>query len=185
MRKFLICGLFLALAWPGSVAALSVDLNLSDDAAELKVGNKARDGMLETQFSFLHEQNRGDIAGLALHMVDDANPGGAPLKVGIGGRAMFVDTDGPNGGGLALGGHFRFTLPDMDRLGIGGEFYYAPSIVSGGDLDRHLQWSLRGEYQILRQANVYIGYRQARPSFEDSGSFRLDSGLHAGLRLEF
>lgn len=185
MRKFLIGLIFLAMTWPGAAAALSIGLNLSDDAAELKVANRAQDGMLETQFSFLHEQNRGDVAGIALHMVDDANPGGAPLNVGIGGRALFVDTDGPNGGGLALGGHFRFTLPDMDRLGIGGELYYAPSIVAGGDLDRHLQWSLRGEYQILRQANVYIGYRQVRPAFEEGGSFRLDSGIHAGLRLDF
>ncbi|MCP1726393.1 hypothetical protein J2T60_000358 [Natronospira proteinivora] len=166
----------------GPVAALTLDLNLSDESAELKVANQG--GILETQFSWIHEQDHGDVLGLALHMVDDANPGGSRLDMGIGGRVLAVDTPGPDGLALAIGGYFRYTIPNMNRLGIGGDLYHAPSIVSGGDLERYTQWAIRGEYQILRQANVYLGYRQVRPDF-GGGSETLDSGIHVGLRLNF
>jgi hypothetical protein len=184
MRKLLISVVFLGMfAHAPAAPALSLDLNLSDDAAEFKLGSVSRGGILETQFSWLHEQDRGDLLGLGLHMVDDANPGGSPLRIGIGGRLLAIDTPGPDGMALAVGGHFRYTLPGMNRLGLGGELYYAPSIVSGGDLERHLQWALRAEYQILRQANLYAGYRRVRPNFGQTVTF--ESGMHVGLRLDF
>jgi len=166
----------------GPATALTLDLNLSDESAELKVANQGE--MLETQFSWMHEQDNGNVLGLALHMVDDANPGGSRLDIGIGGRLVAVDTPGPDGLALAVGGYFRYTVPGMNRLGLGGDLYHAPSIVSGGDLERFTQWAIRGEYQVLRQANVYLGYRRVRPDF-GGGAVTMDDGLHVGLRLEF
>ncbi|MDQ2068516.1 YfaZ family outer membrane protein [Natronospira bacteriovora] len=188
MPKLLIAIVFasfgLSLTVP-EARALTVGLNLSDDAAEFKFARTGRGGMLQTEFNWLHEQDNGDVVSVGLHMVDDANPGGPNLDVGIGGRLMFVDPTGPlDGVALGVGGYFRYTIPTMNRLGIGGELYHAPSIVSGGDLERYTQWAIRGEYQVLRQANIYIGYRRVRPDF-GGGAVTLESGLHAGLRLNF
>jgi hypothetical protein len=185
MPRLLIIIIFTTLSlFTTETRAVTVDLNLSDDAAELKFARKSRGGMLQTQFAWLHEQDNGDVVSAGLHMVDDANPGGSALDAGIGGRILFLDTPGPDGAALAVGGYFRYTIPTMNRLGVGGELYHAPSIVSGGDLERYTQWAVRGEYQILRQANIYLGYRRVRPDF-GGGAVTMESGLHAGLRLDF
>lgn len=190
MPKLLIIIFFTILSLIATeVSAVTLDLNLSDDAAEFKYAQRSRGGMLETQLGWMHEQDNGDVVHAGLHMVDDANPGGSALEAGIGGRVLFVDapvSDGTTleGFALAVGGHFRYTIPSMNRLGVGGEIYYAPSIVAGGDLEDFAQWAVRGEYQILRQANIYLGYRRVRPDF-GGGAVTMESGLHAGLRLDF
>lgn len=181
-----------ALTVSGTAGAASLDLNLSDDAAEFKFATHSPlegDAVLETQFSWLHEQStsdgNSDVVALGLHMVDDATPGGTDFRVGIGGRVLAMEAgDVLDGTALAVGGYFRYTIPNMNRIGVGGELYHAPSIVSGGDLERYTQWAVRGEYQILRQANVYLGYRRVRPDF-GGGAVTLESGLHLGLRLNF
>lgn len=179
----------LSIAWmPLPLAGMTLDLNLSDDAAEFKYATPTATDKLELQVGWLHEEQNGDLAHVGLHMVDDALPGSDRLDIGIGGRLFAMEVAGdtaPDGAGLAVGGYFRYTFPRMDRLGVGGELYYAPSVVSSGDLESHAQWAVRGEYQILRQANVYLGYRRVRPEFEDGGSVTFESGLHVGLRLDF
>lgn len=177
----------IAVAWmPLPLAGMTLDLNLSDEAAEFRYAAGTGVPNMETEVSWLHEQNNGDILGVGVYAKDDALPGSQVLEIAVGGRLFAMETteNGPDGSGLAVGGRFRYTIPSMDRLGISGELYIAPSVVSGGDLDGFRQWAVRGEYQILRQANVYLGYRRVEPDF-GGGSVDFESGLHAGLRLNF
>ncbi|WP_406672850.1 hypothetical protein, partial [Natronospira sp.] len=68
MPKRLSYILFLALALAaGQASAFTLDLNLSDDAAEFKLAWHKQTGgeaLLETQVSWLHEQDNGDLLGL-------------------------------------------------------------------------------------------------------------------------
>jgi len=168
----------------------ALDLNLSGDAVRLDFATPLSAGGLEADVSFLHHEEDGqpdaDIAGLGLHLVDDAAQNVNPFRVGVGAKLFFMDTEVLDGGALGVGGFFRWTLPQYNRFALGGSVHFAPDVVSFGDAETFLAYTLRGEYEILRQANVYIGYRRVRAEFADvPGRVTLDSGIHFGLRITF
>lgn len=183
-----ICNILILIAFglPVPAGADALGLNLSDDAVRLKYRVATRNSGLETTADFLHNQDRGDVAGIGLHLVDDADPGTNTLEIGLGMKGVFMDTDIADGGALAVGGRFRWTLPNMNRFGVGGQIYYAPDVTSFGDAERYREGAVRFEYQVLRRADVYIGYRHVKADFFAAGiSQTIDSGIHAGFRLTF
>lgn len=187
LRRIASC-LLLSCAM-GTASAGSLDLNLSDDAVRLAFATPLASG-LEADINFLHseEDNRPDhdVASLGLHLVDDAAQGRTPFRVGVGAKVLFVDVNVADGGALAIGGHMRYTLPNYNRFAIGGDIYFAPDVTSFGDTEKYLEYTVRGEYEILRQANVYLGYRRIRAEFTDfSDDLTVDSGIHFGLRIAF
>lgn len=173
------------LAATGAARASSLDLNLSGDAARLGFASTVTKTGLEADFGYLYHEDDREVAALGLHLVDDAAQGGDPFRVGLGARAVFVDAGTLSGGALAVGGHFRYIVPRYNRFGIGGAVYYAPDVVSFGDQQKYLELMLRGEYQVLRRASAYVGFRGVRAQFDGTRTRSLDSGLHAGLYIEF
>lgn len=168
----------------------TLDLNLSGDAVRLDFATPMSASGLEADVSFLHhEEDNGvdaDIAGLGLHLVDDAAQNVNPFRVGIGAKLFFMDTEVLDGGALGVGGFFRWTLPQYNRFALGGSVHFAPDVVSFGDAETFLAYTVRGEYEILRQANVYIGYRRVRAEFTGvPDKVTLDSGVHFGIRITF
>ncbi len=131
--------------------------------------------------------DRGDVAGFGVHLVDFATTGSDPLQVGVGGRFFFINPDGPGGNGTALGvgGFARYTLPEYNRIALSGHAYFAPNIVAFGNADRFFEYAFRVEYNILRQANVYVGYRHVSTDFSGGPTLTMDTGLHVGLRITF
>jgi hypothetical protein len=177
-----------ALALLGTTAwAGSLDLNLSGSAARIEYAQAVTPSGLEGDVSYMHNQDEGDVAGIGLHLVDLANSGSDPLQVGVGGRLFFINPKGPNSNGTALGvgGFVRYTLPQYNRVALSGHAYFAPSIVSFGDADRFFEYAFRVEYNVLRQANVYVGYRHVSADFAGLPTLTMDTGLHVGLRITF
>jgi predicted porin len=41
------------------------------------------------------------------------------------------------------------------------------------------------DYQLLKNASMYLGYRNVNVKIEDGPKLTADNGLHVGLRLEF
>lgn len=186
MRLRLI-GLSLVLAG-GTASATDIDFNLSSDAARLGIVQPLSRPGLEVNGSWLHHEDDGDILGAGLHLVDIADPGRGALDVGVGAQvfAVSLDDDDADGGALAIGGKFRYTWPTFNRFGIGGHLYYAPSVTSGGDIERYVEGALRAEYLILQNANAYLGVRQVRIRNDISNDTEtFESGLHGGIRLRF
>ncbi|NNF51445.1 MAG: hypothetical protein HKN59_03310 [Gammaproteobacteria bacterium] len=173
----------------GNTLAESLDFNLNNDAARLTFSWDARDNKLTFDAGWLHHQDRGDVAHVGLHLVDFAASGPAAPEVGIGGKLFYVDGDtGPvsaSGGALGLGGFFRYNFPQADRFGIRGQLYFAPDVVAFGDSKGYLEASLGLTYDVLRDADIYIGARYVKAEFENTPDMTIDSGLHIGLRLKF
>lgn len=178
----------------GVAQAGSLDLNLSGDALYAGFATAAGNTGLEVDASILHHEEEGlpdrDIGALGVHLVDDAAQGATPFRVGVGAKLFFVDATVADGGALGIGGHVRYTLPQYNRFAIGGHAYFAPDVSSFGDTTRYLQYGVRAEYEILRQANVYLGYRRVRAEFDYGGvagqeTLTLDSGVHFGFRIFF
>ena len=128
---------------------------------------------------------QGHVAAL---ISGDAGARNADLHAGLGVRLMVTDIDPAAGGAVALGGEFELRIPNFNRFGVFGSAFGAPSATSFGDIERYTEFSLALDYQVIRQASVYLGYRNLKYGFDIPGNNDTrtrDSGYHAGLRLNF
>ena len=186
--RFLRAGLFIILAATAfSTRAANLDFNLASNALDVDYTANLTDSGLEGDLSYLHHSDRVDIGAVGLDLVGNASPVGSPLIFGVGAKFFFISPKGgvSNGSAVGVGGHFRYTWPTYNRFAIGGELYYAPNIVSFRNTDRYLQTSVRGAYQILRNADIYVGYRYITAAFGGGPSVTLDSSIIVGMSLTF
>ncbi len=164
-----------------------LDLNLNDDAARLTYRRPLESRPVEIDGSWLHHQDNGDVASIGLHLSGNSGTAQNPVNAGIGGRLYFVDADrvGADGGALAVGGFVRWKLPQANRVGIGGHLYFAPDVIAFGDAEQYFEAAVYASYEILREAEVYVGLRNVKADFDDAPEVTFDTGLHLGLRLRF
>ena len=115
----------------------------------------------------------------------DVGAKGAEAAAGLGARAVFADRGSATGGALALGGQFAVRMPGFERIGFSGYGYFAPNILSFSDLKSYSEYALDVEFEVVRAAAVYLGYRRVNVKPEPNGPSNADDGAHLGLRLSF
>src|SRR5690606_2834113 len=170
---------------PLGASAEQLDFNLSGDAFLLRFTNNATRGGAQVDYGLLHQEDDVYIGSLGLHLVDNAGTESSPFQVGLGGRLMFIDTDAASGGVIAIGAWGRYTFPAANRLAIAGNIHVAPSVKSFGDIEKYLEYGVRAEYEVLRNASLYLGYRDIEADFDVADDVELDDGLHVGMRFTF
>lgn len=173
--------------------AETLDLNLNSDAVAVSL-----DGPLSRLFS----GTSGDyqVGGLFSDSEDvdftsayagalltgDAGAPEANVTAGLGLRGQFTDVEADSGGGIAVGGQVDVRFPGFERIGVQGQIWYQPEVLSFGEIEEQFEWGVSVDYQVLRNASLYIGYRDVEVESESSGgSFTADDGLHFGLGLTF
>ncbi|MEX0431619.1 YfaZ family outer membrane protein [Spiribacter insolitus] len=169
-------------------AADSLDINFSGDAAQVGYSKALARDDLEAGAALMHHDSGGNIVEADLHLVDRPEPGRNTLVLGIGGKIPYINDDhrSADGAALAIGGKLRWTLPDYNRAGVAGAAYYAPSATSVHDIDGYREYSVRGEFRILEDADIYLGYRRIELSYDGSGGDRnFDDGVYAGFNVDF
>lgn len=126
---------------------------------------------------FLH----GDILATG-----SAGPGASG---GVGLRGFYGNREHFSGGGVAIGGRVAYFFPRFNRLGISGSLWYSPNVLTGGNFQHYFEYGVDINYQVLRQATVYAGYRRLELPVEgpESGirARAPSQGLHVGLRINF
>jgi hypothetical protein len=182
-------GLFLVLASAAFAAqGANLDFNLASNAAAVDFSTNLTDSGLEAGLGYLHHTDRVDVIDASLDLTGNASPVGSPLIFGVGGKFFFISPKQAgldNGEALGVGAHFRYTWPTFNRFALGGELYFAPSIVSFQSVDRYWQGRLTANYQVLRTADVYVGYRYVSAAFDGSSNITLDSSIIVGMSLTF
>jgi hypothetical protein len=173
-----------------SQAAFSseVDLNLNSDAARITIVFPPIGENLLLDASWLHHNDNGDVASVGGHVVGLAAAGSDAIKVGLGARLHWVSRDkgrNEDGTALGLGGFVKYTLPAYDRISFGGHAYYAPGVVSFGDVEEFYDIDLWAGYSVIKDADVYFGWRSMKAEFKSDGTVNMDTGLHAGFRVRF
>ena len=179
--------LFLALASAAFAArAADVDFNLASNAVAADFTTNLTDTGLQGTLGFMHHTDRVDLIDAGADVVGNASPVGSPLIFGLGARFFFINPKiGGNGEALGVGGHFRWTMPSYNRFALAGELYYAPNIVSFQSTDRFWEGRVTANYQVLRNADAYIGYRYVSASFDGAASRTLDSSVIVGFSVSF
>ena len=188
-----IAALLLATFGATTVAQADyLDANVSSDSARLGYGLTLREAetslVLEASYLYAdeYEEANTNVAALGLMVSGDAGASSWQLKAGLGGRAYFADLDDISGGGLGLGGEFSFRFPTFNRVGVSGRLYYAPEVLAFNDLDSLLDAAIQLDYEVLRNAYVYVGARLTRSEIEDiDDDVNLEQGAHVGLRIVF
>jgi hypothetical protein len=168
-------------------AANGLDLNVNNKAARVTLDFDLSNNLV-VDGSWFHHQDKGDVFGAGLHLTGAATGGRDPLQAGLGGRLLRIDSKAAgrdDGMALPIGGFVNYTLPDYNRFVIGGSIYYAPDVLSFGDVSKYWEYNAWAGYSVLRQGQVYLGLRGIRADFKNSPSVTLDTGLHVGLRLRF
>lgn len=172
--------------------ATGLDLNLSDQALRGTFAGSLTDifprvsGVYEAGL-LLGEEEGANFQQLhgGILVTGDAGAEQANVTAGLGARVAVLDVEEVTGGALALGGMFEARLPAFNRIGAVMYAYGAPKASSFGDIDGYLEYSIGVDYQVLRTASVYVGYRQLKVDSKDFGDFTVDNGWHLGMRLSF
>lgn len=183
-----LTGLMTTLA--GSLIAVSasaggaLDLNLSDKAVRVAYDGAQQNSGLHLNLSALHHTDDGDMLGAGVHVVNVREPN-SPLYLGVGVKAFGFTSDDYDGGALTIGGLFRYALPVKD-MSLAGYAYFAPNVVSFGDIENMFNSDLRVQYAIIPNARVYTGYRYNSLSIEDvKDNYEFADTFHVGLTLDF
>lgn len=184
-HKIVAISMIAGLAFAGGAGASELNFNVSDDAAKVNYASSGSGGS-QVDFGLLHNDD-GDVyvGHLGLHLVDNAGAESNPLKVGLGGKLTFLDSDFQSGSALALGAFARYNFPSANRFALAGSLYYAPDVIAFDDLSRYLEYDIRAEYEVLRNASIYLGYRNLEVEVESGADAELDDGLHFGMRFVF
>ena len=195
MKRTLLAGLLASLS---SVASAAIfDLNINDDSFRIAVGGQLSKmfDVSKGQFdlgvlSKSGEDGDEDLtqAHFGVLLTGDAGAQKADVVAGLGVRFMGADFGDVTGGAIGLGGQVEFRIPELNRLGAVVYGYGAPSATSISDIDRYTEIGASIDYQVIRDASIYVGYRNIRYTVELGGNdttVTADTGFHAGLRLNF
>lgn len=188
----LVCGLF-----SGTLLANSGEISLNSDVVRL-AGDWSLGNGLEVEGAILHHEDRGNVASIAGMKFGDAGSEG--LKAGIGLKLAYVDPDidqvtiaidppvvisSPSGGALALGGKVRYVPPQYNRLSVNAYAWFAPDVLAFDKMDKYQEIGVSVGYNVIRDADVFVGYRNLKAGFKDFGDATLDTGMHVGIRVNF
>lgn len=172
----------------GVNAGGSLDLSLSNEVVRAAYDATKVGSGLHVSADVLHHTDDGDIASLGVHVVDVRNSD-SDLYIGVGGKLYGFATRGAEdytGGGLGLGGFFRYRLPQLQEISIAGYAYYAPPVVSISDAENLTDTDIRVQYSLIPTARVYVGYRYTGIRLEDvKDRLELGDGVHLGLKIDF
>ena len=171
----------------------TVDINLRDTSAQFQyISSLGRDPLGKTKFhvGVLYRNRNNMLGDFGLVVQDELgdNVPGFSVGVGIKGVVAKVSGDTPfvnRTSAMALGGLVRYSPPATQRLGVVGEIYLSPNIVTFGDANRYVESNVRAEYEVIPQAVAYVGYRRIEFGINNRPNEILDEGVNIGVRISF
>jgi YfaZ precursor len=178
--------IFIGLLIGAPANAHEVNLGFNEDALRATYATGFSNN-LRVEAGWLTDSDEGDVVHAGLLVVGDVAPAGQKLTGGIGARLAYLDGEGNNREGYALGvgGSLRWAIPRYDRFAVYGEYYWAPEILSGGDAEKYVDTSIRLGYSVTKQADLYVGARYTGAEYDDRPEILFDTGMHIGFELRF
>lgn len=186
MKVTRISALVLSLA-AAPVFASDLDLSLTNDSVKAQVNFFGSQNDLQLGTGYTYHEGSRHIGNVDFHAQGRTAIGNLPTTAGIGMRGIAWDDDDLDGGAVGLGGFATVNVPDVPGLSFTGSLHYAPSILSFGDSDDMISLELRGSYRVIRNAEVFAGYRYLNTEldFARSPDVNLDEGILAGIKIFF
>ncbi|MEC7728229.1 MAG: YfaZ family outer membrane protein [Pseudomonadota bacterium] len=163
-----------------------VDLSLTNDSVKGQVNFFGTNNDIQLGTGYTYHEGGRDIFNVDFHAQGRTAIGNLPTTAGIGMRGIYWDQSRADGGAVGLGGFATVNIPDVPGLSFTGGLHYAPSILSFGDSDDMTSLELRGSYRVIRNAEIFAGYRYLNTDIENSSrDVNLDEGVMAGMKIFF
>ncbi|MGO1692978.1 MAG: YfaZ family outer membrane protein [Marinobacter sp.] len=186
MKASRISVLVLSLA-AAPVFASDLDLSLTNDSVKGQVNFFGNNNDLQLGAGYTYHEGSRHIGNVDFHAQGRTALGNLPTTAGIGVRAIGYEQDHFDGGAVGLGGFATVNIPRAPGLSFTGGLHYAPSILSFGDSDDMTSVELRANYRVIRNAEVFAGYRYLNTELDgrSSADVNLDEGVMAGMKIFF
>lgn len=168
--------------------AADLDLSLTNDSVKGQYNFMTNKDDLQFGAGYTYHEGSRHIANADFHAQGQTALGNLPTTAGLGLKAIGWDDDNDaEGGAVGIGGFSTVNIPDVPGLSFSGSLHYAPSILSFGDSDDMTSVELRGSYRVIRNAEVFGGYRYLNTELDVNGNpdINLDEGVMAGIKLFF
>ncbi|MDY6841309.1 MAG: YfaZ family outer membrane protein, partial [Pseudomonadota bacterium] len=164
-----------------------MDLSLTSNSVKGQVNFLGPNDDVQLGGGYTYHEGSRHIANVDFHAQGRTAIGNLPTTAGLGLRGIGWDDDSLDGGAAGLGGFATVNIPDVPGLSFTGALHYAPSILSFGDSDDMTNLELRGSYRVIRNAEVFAGYRYLNTELDSprGGDVNLDEGIMAGMKIFF
>jgi len=190
--KQVFCAFFGLLAC-SSLHAQTLDFNLSNDTAEAALFAPFAStgfGKSAYQISVLFSDKEVDnnwMVGGGFSVSGEAGTDVPGLEFGVSINAYIAEVAAYELIALPLGAHARYSPPPLSRFFGKVAVEYAPDIVTFNDADQLVLAVARLGYEILPNADVYLGYRNIQVGIKDqpNSDVTIDKGWHIGVNLTF
>ncbi len=175
-----------------SVHAETFDANISGDSVRIAVDGPLSRVLNNTKGEYEiggiygddNDDNDFGAAHIGVLLTGDAGAQNANVTAGIGARLQYIDAESDSGGAVELGGKLEVRVPGYDRFGFSAYAWFGPEAASFGDVDDIFEYAAAIDYQILKDASIYVGYRKIEADFGRPRDVQED-GVHGGIRLKF
>lgn len=173
---------------PFALQAASLDINVGNETVGLAYMGAFNNSELNLNISGMHHQEDRDVLSAGISVIEYVDK---ESFIGVGANLYTFDTPEIDGSGIALGGFFRQDLGMVPHLGLGAQVYVGPSIGSMDSADDFLDTTVRLEYQVIQQANIYVGYRKTKVYLDKETKAKtnsdggIDSSWLLGMRMIF
>lgn len=182
MKRLALAALTAGMAVTAQAA--TIDLNINNETVRAEYDAPLPQNRLNMAVGALyHEERNSDtlVGHLGLHTQEDT----ARYSVGVGGRLYGVTGSGDiDGLAVGVGAQGSVSFSQLQQLRFGGHLYFAPRVISFGDLEGMTDLSLRAYYQALKDVDVYVGWRKIEVD-AGGGSDDLESSLNFGFVMNF
>jgi len=158
------------------------DINLNDHAVRgtFDYLGDPRKKDLVTDMGLLYAAPEQGNSTIVTHL--GLNSGTEDLRLGM--RAILANPDG--GDVLALGLGLQGRLWLSPTLSFSGHAYYAPQITSLLDSRGYREISVRLNFRINRNDDIYVGYRSLQVKLDGfADAIEIDEDLMLGIKLNF
>ncbi|AEF54762.1 YfaZ family outer membrane protein [Marinomonas posidonica] len=181
---------FLAFGLLGSTiaGASTAGVNLTNETVQ---GNVNLDmGSFGIGAGLSHDKDESTSTGYLGLSVQDSEGGGGPLEIGIGVRLYAIDAELENDDdelslALTLGGWYRYTLQQANRISLYGSVYYSPEVLSFTNLNHMYTYDFRLEYMTMRNARAYLKYGNTVIVYENGSRKETNKGVSIGATVDF
>ncbi|MEE4185109.1 MAG: YfaZ family outer membrane protein [Gammaproteobacteria bacterium] len=185
MGKFRVVTALVLLC--GNAGAGEFDFSFNQDALRFLYVHDFAESDLKADVGLALNSDEGTVINASLFVAGLASDGTDPLEAGLGARTGYVDGERSKQSGVpvAVGGFVKYTFPAMNRLSLRAEGWIAPDVLTLGELDRYQDFTVRLQYGVLKQADLYVGARYLNTEFANGSRALIDNGLNIGFNIRF
>lgn len=175
----------------GGIQAQTLDFNLSNETVEGTFSAPfASTGFGKSAYhiSVLFSDTNADnnwMTGGGFSVFGEAGADVPGLEFGVSVNGYISEVAAADFAAIPLGAHVSYRPPQLNRFFAKLAIEYAPGIVTFNDGDKLVLSAMRMGYEILPNADLYLGYRNIRVGIEDQPNATVDEGWHVGVSLSF